>query len=146
VHAIVPPLSLCGPVLNIRKFSSVPLGPADLLANGTLGHRMLTFLAACVRGRLNIVISGGTSSGKTTLLGVLSSFVPREERLITIEDAAELRLAQPHVIGLRPGPPASRVAVRSPCAISFGTRSACDQTGSWSARSEVVRPSTCSRR
>jgi pilus assembly protein CpaF len=104
VHAIVPPLSLCGPVLNVRKFSSVPFGPADLLANGTLGHRMLAFLAACVRGRLNIVISGGTSSGKTTLLGVLSSFVPREERLITIEDAAELRLAQPHVIGLEARP------------------------------------------
>ena len=104
VHAIVPPLSLCGPVLNVRKFSSIPIGPADLLANGTLGFRMLGFLAACVRGRLNIVISGGTSSGKTTLLGVLSSFVPQEERLITIEDAAELRLAQPHVIGLEARP------------------------------------------
>src|SRR4029450_6303921 len=100
VHAIVPPLSLCGPVLNVRKFSSVPLRPNDLLEHGTIGPRMLGFLAACVRGRMNIVISGGTSSGKTTLLGVLSSFVPPEERLITIEDAAELRLAQPHVIGL----------------------------------------------
>ena len=104
VHAIVPPLSLCGPVLNVRKFSSIPIGPAELLANGTLGYRMLEFLAACVRGRMNIVISGGTSSGKTTLLGVLSSFVPQEERLITIEDAAELRLAQPHVIGLEARP------------------------------------------
>ena len=104
VHAIVPPLSLCGPVLNVRKFSSIPIGPAELLANGTLGFRMLWFLAACVRGRLNVVISGGTSSGKTTLLGVLSSFVPQEERLITIEDAAELRLAQPHVIGLEARP------------------------------------------
>ena len=88
MHAIVPPLSLCGPVLNVRKFSSIPIGPAELLANGTLGFRMLGFLAACVRGRLNVVISGGTSSGKTTLLGVLSSFVPQEERLITIADAA----------------------------------------------------------
>jgi pilus assembly protein CpaF len=104
VHAIVPPLSLCGPVLNVRKFSSIPIGPAELLANGTLGLRMLGFLAACVRGRLNVVISGGTSSGKTTLLGVLSSFVSQEERLITIEDAAELRLAQPHVIGLEARP------------------------------------------
>jgi pilus assembly protein CpaF len=104
VHAIVPPLSLCGPVLNVRKFSSIPIGPAELLANGTLGFRMLGFLAACVRGRLNVVISGGTSSGKTTLLGVLSSFIPQEERLITIEDAAELRLAQPHVIGLEARP------------------------------------------
>jgi pilus assembly protein CpaF len=104
VHAIVPPLSLCGPVLNVRKFSSVPLGPNDLLEHRTIGPRMLGFLAACVRGRMNIMISGGTSSGKTTLLGVLSSFVPPEERLITIEDAAELRLAQPHVIGLESRP------------------------------------------
>jgi pilus assembly protein CpaF len=104
VHAIVPPLSLCGPVLNVRKFSTVPLGPNDLLEHRTIGPRMLGFLAACVRGRMNIVISGGTSSGKTTLLGVLSSFVPPEERLITIEDAAELRLAQPHVIGLESRP------------------------------------------
>ncbi len=104
VHAIVPPLSLCGPVLNVRKFSSIPLGPGDLLARGTIGPRMLAFLAACVRGRMNIVISGGTSSGKTTLLGVLSSFVPSEERLVTIEDAAELRLVQPHVIGLEARP------------------------------------------
>jgi pilus assembly protein CpaF len=104
VHAIVPPLSLCGPVLNVRKFSSMPLGPGDLLANATLGSRMLAFLDACVRGRSNVVISGGTSSGKTTLLGVLSTFVPDDERIITIEDAAELRLAKPHVIGLEARP------------------------------------------
>jgi pilus assembly protein CpaF len=104
VHAIVPPLSLCGPVLNVRKFSSIPIGPADLLLSHTLGPRMLEFLAACVRARMNIVISGGTSSGKTTLLGVLSSFVSTRERVITIEDAAELRLAQPHVIGLEARP------------------------------------------
>lgn len=100
VHAIVPPLSLCGPVLTVRKFSVVPLGPGELLANGTIGPRMLAFLGACVRGRANVVVSGGTSSGKTTLLGVLSSFVPDGERIVTIEDAAELRLAKPHVIGL----------------------------------------------
>jgi pilus assembly protein CpaF len=104
VHAIVPPLSLCGPVLNVRKFSSVPIGPGDLLRVEALGPRMLEFLAACVRGRMNIVISGGTSSGKTTLLGALSSFVSAHERVITIEDAAELRLAQPHVIGLEARP------------------------------------------
>jgi pilus assembly protein CpaF len=104
VHAIVPPLSLCGPTLNVRKFSSIPIGPGDLLRNQTLGPRMLEFLAACVRARMNIVISGGTSSGKTTLLGVLSSFVSSQERVITIEDAAELRLAQPHVIGLEARP------------------------------------------
>ena len=105
VHAIIPPLSLCGPTLNIRKFSPVPFTPEDLVARGTLGPRMLAFLAACVRGRANIVVSGGTSSGKTTLLGVLSAFVPDSERLVTIEDAAELRLAKPHVVGLEARPP-----------------------------------------
>jgi pilus assembly protein CpaF len=104
VHAIVPPLSLCGPVLNVRKFATVPLGPQQLLDRGTCGPRMLAFLAECVRGRANVVVSGGTSSGKTTLLGVLSSFIPDGERVITIEDAAELRLAKPHVIGLEARP------------------------------------------
>ncbi|MGH2660420.1 MAG: CpaF family protein [Actinomycetota bacterium] len=89
----------------MRKFSPVPFTPEDLVARGTLGPRMLAFLAACVRGRANIVVSGGTSSGKTTLLGVLSAFVPESERLVTIEDAAELRLAKPHVIGLEARPP-----------------------------------------
>jgi pilus assembly protein CpaF len=105
VHAIVPPLSLCGPVLNVRKFASVPLGPDQLLDGATCGPRMLTFLAACVRGRANVIVSGGTSSGKTTLLGVLSSFIPDGERVVTIEDAAELRLGKPHVIGLEARPP-----------------------------------------
>jgi pilus assembly protein CpaF len=90
--------------LNVRKFSSIPIGPGDLLRSHALGPRMLEFLAACVRARMNVVISGGTSSGKTTLLGVLSSFVSAQERVITIEDAAELRLAQPHVIGLEARP------------------------------------------
>jgi pilus assembly protein CpaF len=104
VHAIVPPLSLCGPVLNVRKFASVPIGPDRLVEISTCGPRMLAFLAACVRGRANVIVSGGTSSGKTTLLGVLSSFIPDGERVITIEDAAELRLAKPHVIGLEARP------------------------------------------
>ncbi|HEX5951046.1 MAG TPA: CpaF family protein [Actinomycetota bacterium] len=105
VHAIVSPLSLCGPVLNVRKFSTVAFTPGDLVRSGTLGPRMLAFLAACVRGRANIVISGGTSSGKTTLLGVLTSFVADDERIVTIEDAAELRIGKPHVIGLESRPP-----------------------------------------
>jgi pilus assembly protein CpaF len=105
VHAIIPPLSLRGPVVNVRKFASVPMRARDLVANGTVGPRMLEFLAACVRGRANVVVSGGTSSGKTTLLGVLSGFIPEDERIITIEDAAELRLAKPHVIGLEARPP-----------------------------------------
>ena len=104
VHAIVPPLSLHGPTLTIRKFSPVPLEARDLLAGGSVGPRMLRFLEACVRGRANIVVSGGAGSGKTTLLGVLSGFIPEDERLITIEDAAELRLAKPHVVALEARP------------------------------------------
>ena len=104
VHAIVPPLSLRGPALTIRTFSPVPLRADELVASGTVGPRALRFLEACVRGRANIVISGGAGSGKTTLLGVLAGFIPDEERLITIEDAAELRLAKPHVISLEARP------------------------------------------
>jgi pilus assembly protein CpaF len=104
VHAIVPPLSLCGPVLTVRKFSLIPFRPDDLVANGTIGPRALAFLAACVRGKANVVVSGGASSGKTTLLNVLASFIPDGERLITIEDAAELRLGKPHVVGLEARP------------------------------------------
>jgi len=104
VHAIVPPLSLRGPTLTIRKFSPVPLEARDLLAAGSVGPRMLRFLEACVRGRANIVVSGGAGSGKTTLLGVLSGYISDDERLITIEDAAELRLAKPHVVSLEARP------------------------------------------
>ncbi|MEX0755278.1 MAG: CpaF family protein [Actinomycetota bacterium] len=100
VHAIVPPLSLRGPCVTVRKFTAVPLEADELVRMGAMGPRMLAFLSACVRGRMNVIVSGGTSSGKTTLLGVLSSFIPDDERLITIEDAAELRLAQPHVVAL----------------------------------------------
>ena len=104
VHAIVPPLSLRGPVLTIRKFSPVPFTAEDLVANGSMGPRMMRFLAACVRGRVNVVVSGGAGSGKTTLLGVLCGFIRDEERLVTIEDAAELRIPKPHVVGLEARP------------------------------------------
>src|SRR6058998_1826072 len=104
VHAIVPPLSLRGPVLTIRRFSPVPIEAEDLVRTGSIGPRALRFLGSCVRGRVNIVISGGAGSGKTTLLGVLSGFIPDGERLITIEDAAELRLAKPHVVSLEARP------------------------------------------
>src|SRR6266508_690671 len=104
VHAVIPPLSLCGPVLNIRKFSLIPFTSDDLVRDGTMGPRMLDFLARCVRGKANLVISGGSSSGKTTLLNVLASFIPDGERLITIEDAAELRLGKPHVVRLEARP------------------------------------------
>jgi pilus assembly protein CpaF len=104
VHAIVPPLSLRGPAVTIRTFSRVPLTATDLVGGATMGPRMLAFLAACVRGRANVIVSGGAGSGKTTLLGVLSGYIPDGERLITIEDAAELRLAKPHVIALEARP------------------------------------------
>ncbi len=104
VHAIVPPLSLRGPTLTIRKFSPVPLVAEDLVGGGSMGPRMLRFLAGAVRGRANMIVSGGAGSGKTTLLGVLSGFIHDEERLITIEDAAELRLAKPHVVSLEARP------------------------------------------
>jgi pilus assembly protein CpaF len=99
VNAIIPPLSLDGPVLSIRRFG-VQLRTEDLLANGTLPTPMLTFLKSAVQARLNVIISGGTGAGKTTLLNTLSRFIPHGERLITIEDSAELRLQQKHVVRL----------------------------------------------
>lgn len=105
VNAIIPPLSLKGPVLTIRKFSTVPLTMEDLVEEGTLPGDLARFLAGAVKAKSNIVVSGGTGSGKTTFLNVLSSFIPAGERLITIEDAAELRFNQPHVISLESRPP-----------------------------------------
>ena len=105
VNAIIPPLSLVGPVLTIRKFARIPLGVDDLIKNGTCTPEFIEFTRACVKARLNIVVSGGTGSGKTTLLNILSSFIPGDERIITIEDAAELQLRQEHVITLEARPP-----------------------------------------
>ena len=105
VHAIVPPLSLRGPVLTIRTFAPVPLSGEDIVRHGCIGPRAMRFLSSCVRGRANLIVSGGAGSGKTTLLGILSSFIPAEERLITIEDAAELRLHRSHVVSLEARPP-----------------------------------------
>jgi pilus assembly protein CpaF len=104
VNAIIPPLSLVGPVLTIRKFSRDPLTVKNLIEFGSFTQETADFLAACVRGALNIVVSGGTGSGKTTLLNVLSSFIPPDERIVTIEDAAELQLRQRHVITLEKRP------------------------------------------
>ena len=105
VNAIIPPLSLCGPVMTVRKFAVRALTPEDLISSGTVTRDVLEALARCVRARMNLIVSGGTGSGKTTLLNVLSSFISPSERLITIEDAAELRLSQPHVISLESRPP-----------------------------------------
>ena len=105
VNAIIPPLSLIGPVLTIRKFARVPYTIEDLISMKTLNREMAVFLNACVKARLNIFISGGTGSGKTTTLNVLSSFIPNDERIVTIEDAAELQLGQEHVVSLESRPP-----------------------------------------
>lgn len=105
VNAIIPPLALNGPTITIRKFSQDPLTVEDLINFGTMTRELADFLEACVKVRLNIVISGGTGSGKTTLLNVLSSFIPSDERIITIEDAAELQLRQSHVVSLESRPP-----------------------------------------
>lgn len=104
VNAVIPPLSLVGPVLTIRKFPSKRLEIQDLIDFGTLSDEMAKFLDGCVKARLNIFISGGTGSGKTTLLNVLSSFIPNDDRIVTIEDAAELQLMQDHVIPLETRP------------------------------------------
>ncbi|MEP7092332.1 MAG: CpaF family protein, partial [Nocardioidaceae bacterium] len=104
VNAVIPPLAVDGSLLTIRKFAADPYMSADLVAFGTYSQRTADFLSACVRGRLNIIVSGGTGSGKTTTLNVLSSFIPSDERIITIEDAAELQLHQDHVLRLESRP------------------------------------------
>lgn len=105
VNAIIPPISLVGPVLTIRKFPENPITLEQLIEYGTLTEEIIEFLKACVIARLNIVISGGTGSGKTTLLNVMSQFIPEDERIVTIENAAELQLRQEHVVTLESRPP-----------------------------------------
>jgi pilus assembly protein CpaF len=105
VNAIIPPLAIDGPLLSIRRFAVVPLKMDDLIANRTLPAEMATLLGGMVRARLNLLISGGTGTGKTTLLNVLSGYIPDTERMVTIEDAAELQLQQPHVVRLETRPP-----------------------------------------
>jgi pilus assembly protein CpaF len=105
VNAIISPLSLKGPCITIRKFAKEPLTMDNLVGFGTLTADMANFLRSCVEGKLNIVVSGGTGSGKTTTLNVLSSFIPEAERIVTIEDAAELQLNQRHVVTLESRPP-----------------------------------------
>jgi len=105
VNAVIHPLAINGPMLTVRKFSREPYTIDDLIGFGTLDERMASFIDACVRGKLNVLISGGTGTGKTTLLNVVSGFVPDDERIVTIEDAAELRLSQIHVLRLESRPP-----------------------------------------
>jgi pilus assembly protein CpaF len=104
VNAIIPPLAVRGAVLTVRKFAADPYTAADLVRFGTMPLGVVPVLDACVRGKLNVLVSGGTGTGKTTLLNVLSSFIPEDERIITIEDAAELRLQQAHVVTLEARP------------------------------------------
>ena len=105
VNATIPPLSLDGPLLTIRKFAQTPYTAQDLIANGSLTPALAAFMKACVEARVNLIISGGTGSGKTTLLNVASAFIPVWERVITIEDTAELQLKQEHVVRLEKRPP-----------------------------------------
>ena len=105
VNAVIPPISLVGPVLTIRKFSRNPITVEQLTQFGSVTQEAVQFLKACVEARLNIVISGGTGSGKTTLLNIMSSFIPSDERILTIENAAELQLRQEHVVTLESRPP-----------------------------------------
>ena len=105
VCAVIPPLSLIGPVMSIRRYGKKVLSTEDLLKNETFTTGMLDFMSACVEARLNIVISGGSGSGKTTMLNTLSRFIPEEERIVTIEDTAELQLQQNHVVRLETRPP-----------------------------------------
>ena len=105
VNAIIPPLAIDGPVLTIRKFAQDPFMSEDLVTFGTISDPVANFLRSAVKGRINLIVSGGTGAGKTTTLNVLSSFLPEDERIITIEDAAELRLQQPHIVRLEARPP-----------------------------------------
>ena len=145
VNAIIPPLALNGPAITIRKFSKKLLGTKDLIEFGSLTAQMATLLEAAVKSRQNIVISGGTGSGKTTLLNVLSSFIPADERIVTVEDAAELQLPQDHVVGSRRARPTSRARAPSRFATWCATRCACGPTASSSASAAAARPSTCCR-
>jgi pilus assembly protein CpaF len=105
VNAIIHPLALDGPALSIRRFGLTPLRMSDVMAFGTLSHEMETILKGCVKARLNILISGGTGTGKTTLLNILSEYIPSDERIVTIEDSAELQMKQEHVVRLETRPP-----------------------------------------
>ena len=145
VNAIIAPLSLIGPVITVRKFSKTPHTVDNLIAFGTATPEMFEFLRACVEARLNVFVSGGTGSGKTTFLNVVSSFIPNDERIVTIEDAAELQLRQEHVITLEARPAniegEGEITIRD----LLRTRCTCARTGSSSASAAPARPSTCSR-
>jgi pilus assembly protein CpaF len=142
VNAIIPPLALDGPAMSIRRFGLRPLGIEDLMRNGSLTQSMVDVLRAMVRARLNILVIGGTGSGKTTMLNGLSSFIPETERIVTVEDSAELQLQQPHTVRLETRPTSKKSGDGKPGA----QLSAYAPAVSSSARSAAPRRSTCCRR
>ena len=145
VNAIIPPLALDGPCLSIRRFRSDRLGAQDLVQREAFTQPMLDFLRAAVACRLNVIISGGTGAGKTTLLNVLSSFISDKERIVTIEDAAELMMRQRHVVRLETRPPniEGNGAVKQRQLVMC---CACGPTASSWARSAAMKRWTCSKR
>jgi pilus assembly protein CpaF len=146
VNIIAPPLAIDGCSISIRKFSKKTITLDVMMRQRNMSEdlgKVLKIAAAC---RLNVVISGGTGSGKTTMLNAMSQLIDPAERVVTIEDAAELQLQQPHVVRLETRPPTSRAPARSPCAIWSRTRCACGRTGSSAARCAGPRPWTCCRR
>ena len=138
VNAVVPPLAVDGPCLTIRRF-----GPARCRWPRSARARVAAMLRDAVRDRRNIVVCGGTGSGKTTLLNALAGEIPAGDRIITVEDAAELRLPQATSSASRPARPTPRARARSACATSSATRCACDLTASWSASVAAQKRSTC---
>ena len=146
VNVVIPPLALSGPCLTIRRFRRQRLLAARPGAAPGRSAPPRELLAACAAARASILVSGGTGSGKTTTLNALSGAIPGAERIVTIEDAAELRLRQPHVVRLEARPPTSRGAARSRSASSCATPCGCGPTGSWWARCAGPRRSTCSWR
>jgi len=142
VNAIIPPIALDGPCLSIRKFRKVPLSADDLLKSGSITQPELDYLRGRVIGRTNLLVVGGTGSGKTTFLNLLSQWIPAGERIVTVEDAAELRLQHNHVVRLETRPP----NLEGQRAIWCATRCACGRTGSSSAKSVAMKCWTCCRR
>ena len=147
INAIIPPLALDGPSLSIRRFGKRRYSVDDLVAKDSITPDMVEFIRAIISARLNVLVCGGTGSGKTTMLNCMSAFIPVDERIVTIEDSAELVLQQPHVVRLETRPPnvegkgevtAARVGAAIPCV--------CAPTGSSSARSAAAKSSTCCRR
>jgi pilus assembly protein CpaF len=145
VNVAVRPIGVDGPLVSIRKFSKKPFNLNKLVEVGAIRPQMAEVLAASVKARVTLIISGGTGSGKTTMLNALSAFISEKERLLTIEDAAELQLQQPMWDGWRPVRPTSRARAKSGSASWSRMRCACGPTASSSASAAARKPSTCCR-